>query len=559
MNDHQTQTRLNTRERVRRHRARLRQLHQHDFSYRLAHHPYLPHNQTEYDPQHYRQLNFSYPSPHQPQPPYHTSEYNPQQQSNHSNYNQHNFDSSHIPYNFDHSHSLYNFHYSHHHVQPQPAPTHHFGSNHPHPDPSIINPYRASQQPSNHLPNHLQYPPFAQRDPSVMSITNLINHEELNMNHFSPQHQNYNPEFDQQQFDMNNFLQENHDPVFNQRALTMDDVTGQQQIEHQQEHTIDPFPHQRQIEYWEEPTTNDIPHYQQIHDSPFAGQEELNINNPQQHIEDPALLEEEELNMNYTQQQNDDGANNADVDRTVVIRQARNHHNLRQAWGWVEPFSYSPHKLRPTRFCPHCNAILFQFETSSLCCCNGRLILPQVSPPPDLLCLFKDSTVATSESGQEFITNIRLINSNFAFTSLGINQQTHAALARQDQGVYTFRVTGTIHHKLGTLLPVGDSPPKFLQLYLYDTHNELENRRQWGPHLSRNLMQFIQDILHHCNPYVHQFQRLSSELTPNRSVRLTNNQANLDQRVYNLPTTDQVAAIWIEGMSILFAFFYSEA
>ena len=203
------------------------------------------------------------------------------------------------------------------------------------------------------------------------------------------------------------------------------------------------------------------------------------------------------------------------------------------------------------RRCARCHAILFTGETNSLCCRQGRITLQQPPPPPKLLQMFKTATQNHSPEGNQLIKSIRLINSNFAFTSLGVNAATRAALNNQGQGIYTFKVKGTIHHNIGSLLPLSQEVPKFLQLYIYDTENEFENRRVHGQDLLPGLMQRIQSILHHYNPLIRQFERVASELTPNRSIRLTDNATNVDQRVYNLPTGDQIAAIWVEGKLII--------
>ncbi|KAI7962748.1 hypothetical protein MJO28_000842 [Puccinia striiformis f. sp. tritici] len=85
----------------------------------------------------------------------------------------------------------------------------------------------------------------------------------------------------------------------------------------------------------------------------------------------------------------------------------------------------------------------------------------------------------------------------------------------------------------------------------YDTANEFENRQLHGQDLSPLLMQRIQSILHRPHPLIQQFECVASEIILNRSIRLTDNATNVDQRVYNLPTGDQIAAIWVEEVMIL--------
>jgi len=40
----------------------------------------------------------------------------------------------------------------------------------------------------------------------------------------------------------------------------------------------------------------------------------------------------------------------------------------------------------------------------------------------------------------------------------------------------TLRIQGQVCHRIGSLLPLSGERPKFAQLYIYDTDNEIENR-----------------------------------------------------------------------------------
>jgi hypothetical protein len=44
------------------------------------------------------------------------------------------------------------------------------------------------------------------------------------------------------------------------------------------------------------------------------------------------------------------------------------------------------------------------------------------------------------------------------------------------RGPPVFKICGQVHHQIGSLVPLDDSPPKFIQLYVYDTTNEVRNR-----------------------------------------------------------------------------------
>ena len=61
----------------------------------------------------------------------------------------------------------------------------------------------------------------------------------------------------------------------------------------------------------------------------------------------------------------------------------------------------------------------------------------------------------------------------FAFTSFGANIEQSA---KDSHGPYIFKISGQIHHLIGSLLPTDDERPRFTQLYIHDTENELDNR-----------------------------------------------------------------------------------
>jgi len=66
----------------------------------------------------------------------------------------------------------------------------------------------------------------------------------------------------------------------------------------------------------------------------------------------------------------------------------------------------------------------------------------------------------------------------FAFTSPGIKIDTSYNTGR---GPPTFRIHGQTHHLIGSLLHMPNNPPKFAQLYIYDTDNEINNGLSQNP------------------------------------------------------------------------------
>ena len=94
--------------------------------------------------------------------------------------------------------------------------------------------------------------------------------------------------------------------------------------------------------------------------------------------------------------------------------------------------------------CKHCHALLFKGEAKSFCCQDGRVVLPPLYPFPD--------TLSKIWGDRDFQTNIRSYNSNLSFTSLGYKKDS--ALA--PNGIFTFRIQGTMYHNIGNLMPQTD-------------------------------------------------------------------------------------------------------
>ena len=60
----------------------------------------------------------------------------------------------------------------------------------------------------------------------------------------------------------------------------------------------------------------------------------------------------------------------------------------------------------------------------------------------------------------------------FAFTSMGGRVDK---TINQSKGPYIFKMSGQNYHHIGSLLPEIGKKPKFAQLYIYDTENEMDN------------------------------------------------------------------------------------
>ncbi|CAK8560461.1 unnamed protein product [Lathyrus sativus] len=134
----------------------------------------------------------------------------------------------------------------------------------------------------------------------------------------------------------------------------------------------------------------------------------------------------------------------------------------------------------------------------------------------------------------------------FEFTSPG------AKLANRFNnggGPPTLRIQGQSCHRIGSLLPLKGQPPKFAQLYIYETENEVHNRMQ-GLRDTKNIDPLIvhqlSEMLYEHNPRAKSFQMakqwLSDGNTQNFKLRLISNRKTNGQ-IYNQPTVSEVAAL----------------
>jgi hypothetical protein len=87
------------------------------------------------------------------------------------------------------------------------------------------------------------------------------------------------------------------------------------------------------------------------------------------------------------------------------------------------------------------------------------------------------------------------------------------------RGPPVFKICGQVHHRIGSLLPQDGSPPKFIQLYVYDTSNEVQNRMRSLSHddvrasdLDSSIVQSLISMLDDCNPLARQFRMARERL-----------------------------------------------
>ena len=135
----------------------------------------------------------------------------------------------------------------------------------------------------------------------------------------------------------------------------------------------------------------------------------------------------------------------------------------------------------PNYVCSHCSAIFWYDERLrksvkaknprySVCCVNGKIQLAKFVDPPRLL---RELFFGGNTKSKHYQQNIRSYNSMFGFTSMGGKIDSSINVG---QGPSIFRLHGQNYHLIGSMMPLKDCRPKFAQLYIYDTENEVNNR-----------------------------------------------------------------------------------
>ena len=118
--------------------------------------------------------------------------------------------------------------------------------------------------------------------------------------------------------------------------------------------------------------------------------------------------------------------------------------------------------------CKFCKAFKFNNERN-FCCGQGKVNIPVLPDPP--------AKMQQIYSNEKFLRNTRGYNNILAMASIG------CFTPEQFRGP-NFKIQGKVHHSIGTLIPYGQNPPKFLQLYFYDTDEATEYRMKTMPNLS---------------------------------------------------------------------------
>ncbi|PWA89105.1 helitron helicase-like domain-containing protein [Artemisia annua] len=151
---------------------------------------------------------------------------------------------------------------------------------------------------------------------------------------------------------------------------------------------------------------------------------------------------------------------------------------------------------------------------------------------------------------KHFLDNIRAYNQMFSMTLFGAEIDDSV---NDGRGPYVFKISGEIHHWIGTICPTNINEPKFMQLYVYDTQNEVANRMKPfggkdGSQLKAEIVQSLIQILDDNNELVRTFRTAREKFNePNVTefkIQLYN---VVGTHEYQLPSSGTLGAIVFES------------
>ncbi|EMR68302.1 putative atp-dependent dna helicase pif1 protein [Eutypa lata UCREL1] len=171
-----------------------------------------------------------------------------------------------------------------------------------------------------------------------------------------------------------------------------------------------------------------------------------------------------------------------------------------------------------------------------------------------------DALLWRGAKSEAFRKNLRSYNSAFAFTS-ALCKPINRAGSRP--GPVCFQIQGAFYHATGPLETAEAERPRYAQLYFYDPHMAAQYRLEANEsvHLDPDKVKELSRDIYTSNPYVEKFvtareqmRQVASDLRKigddhahirailNPELELVVEQT-ADKRRYNLPTSDDVAAI----------------
>uniref|UniRef100_A0A0G4F472 Helitron helicase-like domain-containing protein n=1 Tax=Chromera velia CCMP2878 TaxID=1169474 RepID=A0A0G4F472_9ALVE len=228
--------------------------------------------------------------------------------------------------------------------------------------------------------------------------------------------------------------------------------------------------------------------------------------------------------------------------------------------------NFAPHmrSLGSRQICPQCQAHVWEKEASAendytqvnkwgICCQHGQVSLASFSPRVPSITTRLRVVPKEFRQGQpslpvhrdcaHFLTNIRSYNNAFVFAFQGVE------VRRLPVGVQSFKIGGSLCHRMGSLIPHPNTPPVFAQMWTLDPDQQTTSRLSNRPDLRHTILQQIQADIQAVSPFVAAFRQAADPNTPQYGVMLSVTDG-LDRRRYNLPRSSERARCLIHDLTV---------
>ena len=191
---------------------------------------------------------------------------------------------------------------------------------------------------------------------------------------------------------------------------------------------------------------------------------------------------------------------------------------------------------KPDFICVSCDAKLFHGESTKFCCGEGNIQIENLPSLPEYISELLNHS-------NHFQKNIRKYNNALAMTSLG---------CKEIYDYLTFKISGRLYHLIGSLVPLPEEHPKYLQIYFLGNTDSAVKIRQSNTdaHLDEGILKQLQDVMHENNAYVCLLKcayEKAEEINGEVNVIVRNSVIpTVHKGCTNAPTEDEVA-VFIAG------------
>ncbi|XP_063980943.1 uncharacterized protein LOC135164482 [Diachasmimorpha longicaudata] len=225
---------------------------------------------------------------------------------------------------------------------------------------------------------------------------------------------------------------------------------------------------------------------------------------------------------------------------------------VRLAFEYAPDIKYSAHSKIAIggmdKVCQYCQALKLRNETPGMCCASGKVVLsPLPTPPEPLLSLLGGD----SDDSKLFLRKIRKFNSCFKMTSFGATKICDFASDRRNFET-TFKIQDHVYHQIGSLMPMPDNNPKFLQIYFMSNCEERVTTRSQYNFIEqaekRAIVILLETFLEDQNQLIPLIKRVSPRLqNDNYQIVIKADKVPLGEHAgrFNAPTVDDVAIIMV--------------